>query len=134
MEYGTHLALFDAYGRDDVIGVSYPSQCWYVAVICEKRKRVSTVSPTGQQRRGKLNKGARGEQARCVLVQRTVYVHPPLLRLHSAVLLDVVDAVAEGTRDGLVQHAEELVCGRARPGSDVSTPWASRRTGTHHSL
>ena len=44
----------------------------------------------------------------------TVNVHPALLRLHRAVLLHIVDSVAEGAVYGLVEDSEEFVCDDAR--------------------
>lgn len=37
-------------------------------------------------------------------------VHPTLLRLDRAVLLNFVDAVAQGGLDRFVQHLTEVVC------------------------
>lgn len=37
-------------------------------------------------------------------------VHPTLLRLDRAVLLNFVDAVAQGGLDRFVQHLAEVVC------------------------
>lgn len=57
-----------------------------------------------------MHEDARYDIHRVIQRGRTMDVHPTLLRLDRAVLLNFVDAVAQGGLDRFVQHLAEVVC------------------------
>ena len=92
----THLALFHAYGREDVVWVCNAAKSWDISVICSSNKTQSTTKSG---------------------LKQTINMHPALLSLDRPVPLDVIHIILQPTLQRFMQQLSECSFRRTGVGS-----------------